>query len=72
MPAPAESAMPNATGATAAMVPIDVPIAVAMKAEIRKIPGRIMLVGIADRPRFTVASIANLDVEIMAAKAPRQ
>ena len=66
---PAESAMPNATGATAAMVPIEVPIAVAMNAEIRKIPGRIILVGIADRPRFTVASTPP-EALATAAKAP--
>ena len=45
-----------AIGAIAPMVPIEVPIAVAIKDDITKIPGKSKLLGIIDTPRFTVDS----------------
>ncbi len=62
-------AIPNATGAIAAIVPIEVPIAVATKAEMTNSPGRMRLAGSSAKPRFTVASTPPVALAT-AAKAP--
>ena len=49
------SPTPTAMGAMAATVPMLVPIAVEMKAPMRKSPGRIMDGGRRERPKLTVA-----------------
>ena len=50
------SVSPKAIGVIAAMVPIDVPIAVAINAVITNRPGRTSCAGIKLRPKLTVAS----------------
>jgi hypothetical protein len=50
------TAMSAAIGATAAMVPMEVPMAVATKAAIINIPGRIRPGGMMERPKLTVES----------------
>ena len=66
---PVAWATPRATGATAPMVPIEVPMAVAMKAEMRKSPGSRNQPGIRERPRATVASTPPVALATVA-KAP--
>ena len=56
-------------GATAAMVPIEVPIAVAIKAAMTKNPGNNRFDGINDKPSATVASTPPVALAT-AAKAP--
>ena len=53
---PLFSPMPAAIGMMAATVPMDVPVAVPMKAEMRKIPAVRYCAGTMLMPRFTVAS----------------
>ena len=60
------SVRPTAIGATAAMVPIDVPMAVAIKAVIRNKPGSTNDGGIILRPRLTVASTPPIALATLA------
>ena len=66
---PAACATPSATGATAPMVPMEVPMAVAIKAEMRNSPGNSAQPGMSDRPSATVASTPPVALATLA-KAP--
>jgi len=66
---PAAWATPSATGATAPIVPMEVPIAVAINAEMRNRPGSRNQPGISDRPSATVASTPPVALATVA-KAP--
>ena len=59
----------TATGMTAETVPMEVPVAVPMKAEMMKIPAARNLTGTRDSPRFTVASLPPIAAAVEA-KAP--
>ena len=60
------SAIPIAIGPIAAIVPIDVPIAVAIKADIAKIPANINCKGQRLNPRLTVASTPPMALAVPA------
>ena len=62
-------AKPKAIGAQAAMVPIDVPIAVAIKAAMINNIGNTNVGGIMDNPNWTVASTLPMALDTLA-KAP--
>ena len=59
-------AKPKAIGAQAAMVPIEVPIAVAIKAEITNSIGKTKVGGISDSPSCTVASTLPMALLVLA------
>jgi len=66
---PLFSAMPAAMGMMAATVPMEVPVAVPIKAEIRKMPTVRNWGGMRLMPRFTVASLPPM-AAATAEKAP--
>ncbi len=66
---PAASPMPTATGTTAAMVPIEVPMASETKPATRNSAGSRNCGGSAPRPSATTASTAPID-RVTLAKAP--